>query len=222
MRTQPRRSRIAHFKAPFLASVAGATVATLACGARIDDTSDGVGDTTQDSANAGTGGAGQHTSGYDPNGVSNGGSAGTAGYGNCPIGSFCNPPGYPPSYFCPSEMPVAGSACYDTGQTCSFPGCEGPESSTASCIGGQWLVQYSFGPACNPPAVIPVCPERALPIGEACAYDGQVCLGECDSLQRSGGSCSGGTWQAVIEPCGFHDAGVAASVDAGSAPDAGP
>lgn len=223
MRIQPRRSRLAHFQAPFVVSIASATVATLACGARIDDTNAGVGDSPRGRADAGAAGAGQHTSGYDPNEASQGGSAGTSGYyDNCPVGAACNPPAWGFGTSCPAEMPIAGSGCYVEGERCHFPGCEGPESNTASCFGGQWLVYYSSGPACNPPQVIPVCPERAVLIGALCAYEGQLCLGECDPWQRSGGSCTGGTWQAVTEACGSLDAGVTPSLDGGSASDAGP
>jgi hypothetical protein len=116
-------------------------------------------------------------------------------------------------------MPVAGSDCYVEAQTCGYPGCEGPTSSTATCVGGQWLVLYSFGPVCNPPPPeIPVCPQRPIVGGATCAYEEQQCFNEaCDGAElRNGFLCVGGRWSGEVFSC------PQASQDAGSAqPDAG-
>jgi hypothetical protein len=117
-------------------------------------------------------------------------------------------------------MPVAGSDCLGDGQACGYPGCEGPTSSTATCVGGQWLVHYSSGPACNPPAVIPVCPERPIVNLSRCAYDEQLCSNEpCNGAEvRSGFVCATDIWLGVMLSC------PTPAVDAGAAPggDAGP
>lgn len=123
----------------------------------------------------------------------------------------CNPPA--PEQVCSDEMPVHGSDCYDDGQRCYYPGCEGPASSSASCTFGQWSVQYSFGPACNPPAVpSPVCPGVEPVVGNPCAFEGQVChYGLCGSLEDPGraASCNTGAWQQLEVPClPSSDAGV--------------
>lgn len=228
MRTLPRRSRIGQFKAPFLASIAGAAVSAIACGGRTPtDTGDPAGSELTSS------GAGGASTGAGPDGTSGQGASagqyGVAGHGSCSlVGTFCNPPGSPYDSQCPPDMPVAGTACYGTDQDCRYPGCEGPESSTATCVGGQWLVHYSSGPACNPPAVIPLCPNRPIPVGVSCAYEGQECskLGDCSigEQQQEDYRCLDGIWTRSSVPCpgpGWFDAGNVSINDAGSAPDAG-
>jgi hypothetical protein len=121
----------------------------------------------------------------------------------------CNPPA--PSS-CSPDMPTAGSDCIFEGEQCYYPGCEGPTSSTATCRYGQWAVVYSIGPACNPPPVVPVCPERDLVSDSSCWYDGQVC--PTPNACGPGGSgaahvCTNGVWTTIPLPCsGTADAGV--------------
>jgi hypothetical protein len=99
----------------------------------------------------------------------------------------CNPPAIdypPPVEACPESMPEAGSDCTSDARVCGYPGCGGEEASTATCHGRQWLVEYSAGPACNPPAVIPICPSIEPVANADCAYDGQSCMyGVCGDPQ---------------------------------------
>ena len=120
---------------------------------------------------------------------------------------------------CSGEIPVAGSDCYVEQQACGFSGCRGPTSSTARCVNGQWLIQFSFGLACNPPAVTPICPERTILAGTPCTYEGQECSQEsCDGVsERFGTTCSNGIWSLAKQACpqSEADAGIASGNDAG-------
>jgi hypothetical protein len=120
----------------------------------------------------------------------------------------CNPPPVQP---CPEAMPTAGSDCAPDGEVCGYPGCEGPESSTATCSSGQWYVEYSTGPACNPPAVVPVCPTVVPRLGADCAYEGQACAyGACGDPFNPGfvDTCIAGVWQQIEVSCAPVDAGA--------------
>lgn len=122
----------------------------------------------------------------------------------------CNPPPPDPPA-CPEEMPAAGSDCAPDDQICRYPGCEGPESSSATCRFGQWDVIYSVGAACNPPAVVPVCPILLPSLGAGCAFEGQACsYGLCGDSGHFN-LCLGGVWQQPELPC------PPAAVDAGAA-----
>ena len=101
----------------------------------------------------------------------------------------CNPPE------CPTSMPVVGSDCDAEGQECLYPVCP-PTPSSATCRYGQWAVVYSPGAACNPPAVVPVCPQRAIVEGASCWYEEQLCgTGPCVGDTQNGLQCVGGHWQ---------------------------
>lgn len=121
----------------------------------------------------------------------------------------CNPPAYEA---CPEQMPQHGADCSGHGQICNYPGCEGPESSTATCTFGQWVTQYSIGPACNPPPVpAPICPGAEPVAGNGCAFDGQQCTyGVCGPDESpSMLICTSGIWQEEPVGCtGSVDAGV--------------
>jgi hypothetical protein len=127
----------------------------------------------------------------------------------------CNPP--PPVVEpCPEAMPEPGSDCASEEQFCGYPGCQGPDSSTAACRHGQWLVEYSGGVVCNPPAVVPVCPSLEPTSGAGCAYDGQACsYGICGESSDAGRThtCAFGMWQTSEPPCSSPDTG---GVDAGA------
>jgi hypothetical protein len=121
----------------------------------------------------------------------------------------CNPPP-PTNLACATTMPVPGSDCSFEDQVCGYPGCEGPAASTATCRFGQWWVVYSGGPACNPPAVVPVCPEREIVGGQGCAYEEQVCFQDACAAGaevRIGYQCVGGAWQGELFACA-PDAGA--------------
>ena len=108
----------------------------------------------------------------------------------------CSPP--PPS--CEATLPIAGSDCNEPGVDCSYRSeCSGRGINTATCLGGQWLVVLHGTANCDPVRIVPVCPERELSTGEACAYPGQECSREtCEPgvSSRAGHLCSaGGVWQ---------------------------
>lgn len=113
----------------------------------------------------------------------------------------CNPP--PPDEEC-SVVPVPGSDCASEGVECLYDGCEGPGSSYARCEFGQWFVHYSSGPACNPPAVVPVCPVIEPQALAGCAYEGQLCdYGDCAQAELTRQfTCATGSWQRVDGVCG--------------------
>src|SRR5690349_16297635 len=109
-----RRSRLAHFKTPFLTSIAGAAMG-ISCGGRTpSESAGGPGDSPVASAASSDAGAVLATTSTDP-GAQNAGAAGASGSGG--LGSF-NPPGVSPYDDgplvyepCSGEIPVAGSDC---------------------------------------------------------------------------------------------------------------
>ena len=272
--SSPRRSRIAHFKAPFILSVAGSAALGLGCGGKTDDLNrpnppylvdeEDVaqqlpptaceGDPPSGNTDACRGPIwmcvdGEWEQSYiscnppfpqspicpeSPADIGTSCASYLGGlsceydycYGTTPMRRCnestalwedippptCNPPPPEPEG-CADTLPVPGSDCTIPQLSCSYPGaCESP--STATCVAGQWVVTYSSGPACNPPAVVPVCPERELVSGESCAYGGQECSNEaCESgaASHDGYVCSSGQWQAAVVSCPPSD----------SAPDAG-
>lgn len=245
-----RRSRIAHFKQPFIVGMAGSALA-LSCGGETG-TGNAVTNppppTGGSSPTWGGGAGGSHSTKGGSGGLSytnppfvagsgasagSGATAGTgasagsgasAGNGGSPGvgGVISNPPcflgcagtaGSPGEggeggailvwTDCPESSPEPGSDCTVDQLFCRYPGCGGPEANTALCNYGQWVVEYSSGPACNPPPVVPVCPS-ALPEHEAgCAYEGQECRygpDTCDSESSWKAQCVNGRWT-VEETC---------------------
>jgi hypothetical protein len=237
-----RRSRIAHFKVPFVISIA-APAAGMACGGQSeaggpaavqvqhdDDISfvpssnppppDGVSavcpdevpaeGTTCDGYARGLSCSYEYCYGSEPM-VQCGVASGVWEALELPT---CNPPPPDPAP-CPEAMPTAGSDCASYDQVCRYPGCEGPDSSSATCTFGQWEVVYSVGAACNPPAVIPVCPSAAPTLDTGCAFEGQACAyGICGDPDNpaSLAVCLFGVWQQPEIPCP-----PPAVVDAGAA-----
>jgi hypothetical protein len=243
-----RCSRIAHFKVPFIVSVAAPMALGLACGGKMETDGGSVtsvnppgngGGTNEPvpnvSTTAGSGGMASSTqcsgnAGSCPSPevtptcpaaepelgtpCSQFGGGMTCDYEYCyelaptrrcsyatglwealPLPS-CNPPE------CPTSLPAAGSDCAGEGLECLYPICA-PTPSSATCRYGQWAVVYSAGAACNPPAVVPVCPERAIVAGENCWYDGQVCSHEAcvGASVRNGFRCAAGHWQSEPIEC---------------------
>lgn len=179
----PPRSRIAHFKAPFVISAAGSAALALGCGL-LTHPDRGTCDKEDRPSVSDCGGWICVEGEWQPRWI-------------------CNPPPPPQDLYCEPTLPVPGSDCAVPAVNCSYPGgCAAP--STAVCVSGQWLVTYSSGPACNPPAVVPVCPERQLVTGNTCAYEGQECGNEaCESgaAARDAHVCSSGLWQAAVVSC---------------------
>ncbi|MEY4550070.1 MAG: hypothetical protein RL685_6265 [Pseudomonadota bacterium] len=142
-RSTPRRSRISHFKTPFVVAVlAPVAVLEMGCGGRAGEPEGpllGSGGTTQTSSTTTT----------EPNG---------------------NPPPRASSTAtCPAERPLLGSAC--TGQietVCGYaplPVC----ATGIHCRDGTW--QYTGDGACNPPWVFggERCPETLPEFGTSCS-----------------------------------------------------
>jgi hypothetical protein len=260
MKPSARRSRIAHFKTPFVVSIAAPAAFGMACGAQTAAT-DGSGGTTAVMSSGGSAGSSNTCSGLAPQQASgceytcaDGQWASThvedcntptPALNDCPAltpdlgascaayvsnlacfygpacgpaaasrycspdtalwegrdGGICNPP----APVCPSSIPPAGSDCAPEGQACNYPGC-GNTPSSATCQSGQWLVVPSN--ACNPPLLIPVCPERERSAGDGCAYEGQECSYDaCTGPTHDGLVCRAGQWQAVVLACAQADAG---------------
>lgn len=121
--------------------------------------------------------------------------------------SSCNPPP-PPLESCPDAEPAAGGWCNVVeGKSCSYPGlcC----FATYTCSANIWL---DVSPSCNPPQ--PVCPSAPPAPGAACdpcapsfapcSYD------SCgDGGVLTSASCENGAWNVQLEPCGpAADGGV--------------
>lgn len=174
----PRRSRIAHFKAPFILSVAAPAALALGCGGKtdgLDQTLEGAypvpGQPCDERATQSTGDA-YHCP--PPECIN----------GRWEIAT-CNPPPILPST-CPGPMPPPpNSDCY----------------GTASCVDGQW--EYPLI-ACNPPPPPSLeCPAEAPVAGDSCAGHGaqQTC-----NYAYCGGSfpmftCNNdGAWEALPLP----------------------
>lgn len=177
-RSSPRRSRISHFRTPFVVAVLAPVAALdMGCGGR-----------TGEPAGPALGGGGTtHT-----------GSSATAG-------STGNPTSIPDSTAgCPAERPLLGGACSGPAETvCRYqplPSC----ARGISCVNGSW--RYTGDGACNPPWAFggDRCPETqpeigtscsAYPSGEECAYE--YCYGPAPLVR-----CSEQTvlWEAIPVP----------------------
>jgi hypothetical protein len=140
-RSTPRRSRISHFKTPFIVAVLAPVAALeMGCGGRAGEPEGpllGSGGTTQTSSST------------------------TAE----PVG---NPPPPASTTACPAERPMLGSECSGQGETvCRYtplPMCV----SGISCRDGAW--QYAGDGGCNPPwAGDERCPEMQPELGTSCA-----------------------------------------------------
>jgi hypothetical protein len=244
-----RRSRIAHFKVPFVISIA-APAAGMACGGRSEELDPAVVQMQREDST-------DSLPSYNPprpldpsaacpdelpadgmtcDGYARGQScsydycSGPEPMVQCGVASgvwerlelpTCNPPPPEPPP-CPDAMPTAGSDCAPDGQLCRYPGCEGPDTSSATCRFGQWDVIYSVGAACNPPAVIPACPTVFPIVGAGCAYEGQACVyGVCGDADNPGffDVCLDGVWQQPEVPCAPPapiDAGAPRAADGAS------
>jgi hypothetical protein len=137
------RSRIRHFRAP--------VVVTVALGAVPGCSGDTLGLEKSCPATAPSEGASCNYSGpacnYDP----------CASYptktATCKDGRWrvsitsCNPP--PPEVtVCPVEQPVSGAYCNYSGPACEYDLCAGVATTTATCDAAAWTVIHA---TCNPP-----------------------------------------------------------------------
>lgn len=226
-----RRSRIAHFKAPFVVAVL-APVALLdaGCGAEAEPPQDDLtGYITNPEACPdripAVGALCSHdelTCQYDA-----GSSCADPGRrclnGIWQLQAFsCNPP--PPRIeTCPESPPEVGTSCasYEPALTCEYqyPYCFGFKVPLARC-GAESLLWEAVPYACNPPPF--ACPVRPPALGSGCYYEAQQCdYGTCGDPAdpRSTTRCEGRFWvEPGVDLCPSPsvDAGVESDGDAGA------
>ena len=197
-----RRSRIAHFKAPFVLSVAAPAVLGIACGGKTDPTS-------LDQAALAVPGTPCEPSASEPE------SDGYCPPASCINGLWtratCNPPA-PPELTCPEPPP---------------PSPDDSCPSTARCDDGEWVFDFV---ACNPPPSLDQCPEEPPAAGDSCDtyLGGLVCEYEFCGGPVPMFSCSSETrtWEAIpllsCNPpppeCFFDNSCGQESTDAGALP----
>ena len=200
-----RRSRIAHFKAPFVISVAAPALFGVACGGEAEPAS------LDQTALAGQ--SREPGSPCDDEGSLQPGSGNACPASVCLDGHWttiptCNPP--------PPEEPTCD------GLPPASPDPECP--STPRCEDGEWVLDFV---ACNPPPPAPECPAELPTAGDSCAgYDGLTCEYEfCYGGLAPLVTCSAvtGLWEDILQPpCNpppppcFADFSCGASADAGA------
>ena len=102
-----------------------------------------------------------------------------------------------PNVMCPASMPVGGSSCAASGQSCTYPYCFPGQTVTYTCVGGRW--QSPPIGSCNPPPPMP-CPATEPAAGTSCINTTlQVCSYPdiCCGVWRGTRDyrCNGSTWQ---------------------------
>ncbi len=158
--TSRRRSRIAHFKAPFIVSIAGPAAFGIACGgqADIDDLDQGTRDTSLSSADAGGLLAPVlPTNGQACAGVPPAPSSPCNIPAQCVDGQWvqglvaCNPPPVD-STSCPASPAEVGASCagYAGGLTCEYEYCY-ELLPTRRCDEATSVWEELPLPTCNPP-----------------------------------------------------------------------
>jgi len=210
----PRRSRIAHFKAPFIVSVAAPAAIGLACGGKAEvERLDPTWNPPQIGGSSGT---------YDPLAnvsPTSGGSGGMPSTQPCsgkppvrddsycggyqcvngewqPVPSACNPPPLlAPT--CPATEPQLGTPCaqFGGGMVCEYEYCYGP-APTRRCSYATGLWEALPLPSCNPPE----CPTSMPVAGSDCGAEGQECLYPVCEPNLSSATCHFGQWAVVYSP----------------------
>ncbi len=105
----------------------------------------------------------------------------------------CNPP-IPE---CPTEQPVADTACEPGVPSCEYGDCYGEPTTTAQCVDGTWKVAIQ---TCNPPP--PECPTDAPTEEAACEVLGQKCsYGDCDGAPTLEAECTEDGWSVAERSC---------------------
>jgi hypothetical protein len=233
-----RRSRIAHFKAPFIVAVL-APVAALDSGCGQAEPGAGPFDRLPGSTNAlGCPGApllgsvcryeGLSCSYGDP---SDTGSDCPEPARRCVDGIWqldaiaCDPPPQPIAT-CPDTLPQSGTSCwgYELGLACEYPSCFGASIAEARCSAEslRWETHES---SCNPPPDYEACPSDPPELGSRCRNGGQQCVyGTCGDLDdpRSTPLCQDGFWvQLEVALCPTPEADAGANAVDGGAADAG-
>lgn len=196
-----RRSRIAHFKTPFLISVAAPAVFGLACGGKteVEDPIGGAG-----SSSVGNGGSAPILP--PPSAPCNGTAPDTGdscsaavcvdGHWQTTYSGGCNPP--PPlATACPGVEPGAGTSCagYIHDLRCEYDFCGGI-TATRRCNGSTFLWEELISPgACNPPRPELECPDEMPLAGSDCSFAGQQCRYDgCLGPGTSVAICGSGQW----------------------------
>jgi len=199
-----RRSRIAHFKTPFLISVAAPVALGVACGGKTDveDTIGGAGSSSVANGGSSAGGTGGASSCSGPAPEASSSPCGPGGKAQCIGGKWvtpytsCNPPP-PPILVCPDIEPEAGASCagYQRDLSCSYDDCYGASVATRRCNGSTSLWEQLPLLSCNPPTPFSTCPAEMPRAGSDCTLGAQEC--RYDGCQGPGSSvaiCSFGQW----------------------------
>lgn len=194
----PRRSRIAHFKTPFLVTVAAPIALGMGCGSKAEGTAEPTPIRGETPSPGGPCDENIQCNPPPPQGCEGPAPVmettwcGTR-VGECIDGEWviplisCNPP--PPERDCPVEVPASGDSCAQPGQTCEYEYCYEPRVPMVTCSErGVW--EALPVPTCNPPP--------------PCDYDS---------------SCEPASVDAGMPPSA--DAGPGTSADAGLGADAG-
>jgi hypothetical protein len=201
-----RRSRIAHFRTPFIISVAAPAAFGVACGgkAEIADAIGGAGSSSVSNGGSSAGGsAGSSTGGSAGSPSCSGPAPAGAGYCGtvCVNGQWvsevagCNPPP-PPITVCPSVEPEVDASCagYAGNLRCEYEFCGGVlPTRICNSSTGRWA---ELAPGiCNPPAPLPACPLNMPAAGSDCTLEAQECRYDgCQGPASSVAICSFGQW----------------------------
>jgi hypothetical protein len=204
--SSPRRSRIAHFKAPFILSVAGSAALGLGCGGKTEDLNrpnppslwqadaeDGAPPVLPTTA--------LPCEGEPP--ISD--SDGCSGPWRCvdgqwKVGQSCNPPPVR-STVCPTSPPDVGTSCggylngYLGGLRCDYEYCYGATAPMRLCSESTGLWEEIPLPSCNPPPPTNVGCEATLPVpGSDCTVAELVCLHPPGCNGPNTAVCRSGQW----------------------------
>jgi hypothetical protein len=198
------RSRIAHFKTPFIVSIAVPAALGLACGGRTDvaDAIGGAGSSSVSDGGSSAGGSGGSASCSGPAPDATSSPCGSGGKATCIGGKWvvpyisCNPPPPPRIQACPDLEPQVATSCadYASDLRCSYDYCYGARVPTRRCNGSTSLWEELPLLSCNPPQLDP-CPAEMPIAGSDCTFEAQECRYDgCQGPQSSVAICSFGQW----------------------------
>jgi hypothetical protein len=223
-----RRSRIAHFKTPFIVSVAVPAVFGVACGGRAGSLEQEAGTERETDGTVNT--ATNPSAPILVTGVPTCSGEPPRTYTACSLTPYCEDGEWVVSYVtcnppfvvldtCPTAEPAGGTSCagYSPGLTCDYAYCYGL-SPTVRCSEASGLWEGLPLPSCNPPPPEPECPSVPPALGAGCYYEGQSCTyGSCHDPRNSDPfrTCTAGVWQSSELPCPPRDVDAGAS-DAGN------
>lgn len=105
----------------------------------------------------------------------------------------------PPGASCPVDIPLLDQGC-ESGLSCSYDAQSSacPGTVHASCVGGQWSLQWDV-PPCDPPPIRPPvnteCPATPPDVGSACNVAPTVTCNFANACCGLVLSCLSGAWQ---------------------------